>query len=199
MRKPLYTTTQIVAKGHELARELGRDPSPWQIHQAFDGRGNLSRVKEIWEARDVEIAQNLPALDVVLPDDIENRTTALIETIRRDMAQIIVDAVANTQAVHNRQIALAERDNQNEINLLRREIDYLTKVLGEREAEINDLSDALSCKKSPKPAAPKPPAKAQPVARKSPRRPSRTAPLVEPKQLDPSIVLPPAPEQGESQ
>ena len=51
-RAPLFTDAQIIAKGEEIEREKG-SATPHEIHKAFEGRGNHSRVTEIW-ARDCE-------------------------------------------------------------------------------------------------------------------------------------------------
>ena len=199
MAKALYTPTQIVAKGNELTQELGREPSAWEVHKALGGKGNLNRIKDIWENRTADVAQISPTQDIPLPHEIQIRTGVVIEQMRNSMASIISDAVSTAQAAHNRQMVLAERDGQNQVSQLQQEIEYLNKVLEEREQEISAVSAELSRKQSAKPAARKQPPRAKPPARKSQRPPSRTAPLETPKRQDPSIEPRPAPEQGPSQ
>ena len=136
------------------------------------------------------------APDIALPDEIQTRTGVAIEQMRQSMASIISDAVSNAQAAHNRQMVLAERDWQNQSSHLQREIEYLNKVLEEREQEINEFSAELSRKQSAKPAARKQPSTAKPSAQKSQRPPSRTSPLENPKLRDPLPEPQPAPEQA---
>lgn len=198
MAKALYTPTQIVAKGNELACEIGREPSAWEVHKALGGKGNPGRVKDIWENRKAGATKTAPTHDIALPDAIQTRTGVVIEQMHQSMASIISDAVSNAQAAHNRQMVLAERDWQNQTSHLQREIDYLNKVLEEREQEINDISAELSRKQSAKPAARKQPLTAKPSAQKSQRPPSRTTPLENPKHRDPLPEPQPAPEQAPS-
>jgi len=199
MAKALNTPTQIVSKGEELAQELGCEPSPWQIHQALGGKGNLKRIKDIWENRDADVIQISPAHDFALPDETQAKTDAVIEQMRNSMASIIADAVSTAQAAHNRQMVLAERDSQNQISQLKQEIEYLNKVLEEREQEISAVSAELFHEQSAKPAARKQPPTAKLPAHKSQRPPSRTAPLEHSKRQGPPIEPQPAPEQGPTQ
>ena len=198
MAKALFTPTQIVAKGNELALKTGREPSASDIHKAFDNKGKYSRIKEIWENREQASNQTFPAREIALPDEIRTRTDAVIEQMHQNMVLIISDAVSNAQAAHNRQMVLAERDWQNQVGLLREEIEHLNTVLEEREQEISDISAELSRQRSAKPAARKQLSKAKPPAQKSQRPPSRTAPLEHPKRQGHSLEPQPAPEQGPS-
>jgi hypothetical protein len=144
MAKALHTPTQIIAKGKALALETGLEPSAWEIHKALGGKGNLSRFRKVWENRYVDATQTFPACETALPDETQAKTDAVIEQLRSSMTLIVSEAVSNAQAAHNRQMVLAARDGQNQINLLQQEIEYLNTVLEEREQEINAVSAELS-------------------------------------------------------
>ena len=198
MRTPLFTKNQIIAKGIELTQELGREPSAWEIHKALGGKGNVSRVKEIWDNREATPASGQTDANFLLPSGFEEQTDTVFTAFRQDLGQVLSAALANAQSSNNRLTALAERDRQEQVDGLRAEIDYLTAVLEDREKEITELSVALARAKPPKPASPKPPSKAKPAAQKSPRRASRTAPLVNPKGQGSSREPRPKPGQEDS-
>lgn len=161
-------------------------------------KGNVSRVKEIWDNREATPANGRTDADFILPSGFEEQTDTVFTAFRQDLGHMLSTALANAQSANNRLTALAERDRQDQVDGLRAEIDYLTGVLEDRENEITELSVALARAKPPKPASPKPPLKVKSVARKSPRRASRTAPLVTPKGQDPSSAPQSKPGQEDS-
>ncbi len=123
MRKPTYSTEEIIAKGEALAIIIQGPVEPWRIHQELGGKGRLDRVRDIWVDHCADRKQIGQLNDVPLPADVENRLELASRTFRQEIDKIVAQMAAGLFEEHRRQSAIQQRDHSEQVIELTREID----------------------------------------------------------------------------
>ena len=147
-RAPLFTDAQIIAKGEEIERKKG-SATPHEIHKAFEGRGNYSRVTEIW-ARYCEgrSAQAEPA-EAAVPARVEQALDALLAEARAALLRLVAQEDAEREAAHRREMLdLRRGEDEREAGWRERleraeaEAAHLRDLVERYEAEEDEAADA---------------------------------------------------------
>lgn len=178
-RPPIHSDKKIIDVGETLAAQLGREITATDIHKSFEGRGNFSRIRKVWEnhlaTKDVERPEEFP-----LPDDVQKQIGEGIATLEKAMQGMVQGLIARMTDQSVRQFALKERDfamleseHSKKVQALEEDITYLTECLDQYEAE-EEVTETEAPEPAP-PAVPEPApaAAALAAARKTPNRPRK--------------------------
>lgn len=140
-RTPINSEEKIIEIGDILAARFGREITATDIHKAFDGKGNFSRIRKVWEnhlaTKDVEQPEEFP-----LPDDVQEQIDRGISALEKSMQGMVQGLIARMTDQNVRQFALKERDfamleteHAKKVQALEEELTYLTECLDQYETE----------------------------------------------------------------
>lgn len=202
-RTPLHTDEKIIETGEILEKKLGREITATDIHKAFEGKGNYSRIRRVWEDHLATKGEEQPQ-DTPLPDDtqeqISKAVTALeasVETIVRGQIARMTEQAVRQFALRERDYAMLEAEHAKKVQALEEEIAYLTDCLDRLEAEkvltYVDAPDVVPAQ----PAASKPAPAAAALA-ETRKRPNRPLKKTHPAARKTALSLPSAPKKSPS-
>jgi len=175
-RPPIHSDKKIINVGESLTSQLGREITATDIHKSFEGRGNFSRIRKVWEnhlaIKDVERPEEFP-----LPDDVQKQISDGTTALEKAMQGMVQGLIARMTDQSVRQFALKERDFAmleseylRKLQALEENITYLTECLDQYEPE-EEVTETEAPEPAP-PAVPEPArAAAALAARKTPNRP----------------------------
>ncbi len=185
MRKPIHSEGEIISKAKALEAELGHAPSPWKVHEALGGRGNLKRLSQVIEDHYAgqAKAKNEDQPEIPLPLDVESKLEAAMAAHREALERLAAQLVADLTSENLRQASIQRREHQEQLHklqtqnaLLREERDYLQGLLdaleeAESEAEDGegDFNTSVNAA-APAPSPLEPAARAPGEASSAPRR-----------------------------
>lgn len=183
MRKPIHSEDEIIAKAKVLEAELGHAPSPWKVHEALGGRGNLKRLTQVIEDHYAEQAKDEDQPEIPLPLDVEAKLEAAMAAHREALRRMATELVADLTSENLRQASIQRREHQEHLHelqaenaLLKEERDYLQNLLdalqGSENEAVEGEGDAKALVKAAGSALSslEPPAQALGGASQAPRR-----------------------------
>lgn len=190
MRKPIHSEDEIISKAKALEAEFGHAPSPWKVHEALGGRGNLKRLTQLIEGHYASQTANEDQPEIPLPLDVEAKLEAAMAAHREALERLAAQLVADLTSENLRQASIQRREHQEHLHelqtqnaLLREERDYLQGLLDaleeaeseaeEGEGDVNSSVNAAAPAPSPLEPAARALGEASPAPRRFPCRPLR--------------------------
>lgn len=181
-RPPIHSDKKIIDVGETLAAQLCREITATDIHKSFEGKGNFTRIRKVWEnhlaTKDVELPEEFP-----LPDDVQTQIDDGVSALKNAMQSMVQSLIARMTDQAVRQFALKERDfamleveHAKKVQAQEEEVAYLTECLDQYEAEEEVTETEVPEPEQPAASAPAPAAAALAEGRKIPNRPLKKTP-----------------------